>query len=83
MCGDGWMAKRIVRRDPGKPIAVSLSVSHRACTASVRCGELSGQMVTRSSVPVTSMSAAAWKISCNSVRPSSSLRAMRFQLLRQ
>src|ERR1035437_1915980 len=73
--GRGWMAKRIVRRDPGKTVAVSVSVAQSACTARVRCGELSGQIVTRSSVSVTSMSAAAWKSSCNNVRPSSSLRA--------
>ena len=42
ICGRGGTLKRIVSRDPGKTVAVSVSVSHSACTARVRCGELSG-----------------------------------------
>ena len=40
VCGRGWMAKRILRGDPGETVAVSVNVSHSACTASVRCADV-------------------------------------------
>jgi len=48
MCGDAWMSKDMTRLEPGKSVALSVSVLQSSFTASVRCGALRGWIVTRS-----------------------------------